>query len=192
MLDVRLDDERPEIHLSDTEKLEGKRRVEGFARPIAMQVVTSSTYNKLWPMDRWAALVESCPGVQFLQLGEAGEPLIPGAVDLRGLTLRQSFAVIRQCAALVGCDSAFAHAAAAFGVPAVVLFGPTTPSIWGHPSAINLYAGLRCSPCIDTLFDGECPYDRRCMHAILVPETRRALLKVLEATACAATSAEPA
>jgi ADP-heptose:LPS heptosyltransferase len=40
-------------------------------------------------------------------------------------------AVVRRAAAFVGIDSCFAHVADAFGLPGLVLFGPTCAEEWG-------------------------------------------------------------
>ncbi|MCM8762525.1 MAG: glycosyltransferase family 9 protein, partial [Candidatus Omnitrophica bacterium] len=49
----------------------------------------------------------------------------------------------------IGNDSGVSHLFAAAGVPSIVIFGPTSPSIWS-PTGKNvkiLYKGERCSPC---------------------------------------------
>jgi hypothetical protein len=73
----------------------------------------------------------------------------------------------------------FAHATSAFGTPGVVLFGASTPKVWGHSNNINLYKDLRCAPCIDLLFDSPCPYGKPCMTTISVGEVREALIAQL-------------
>jgi len=40
-------------------------------------------------------------------------------------------ALLSKAAVFIGNDSGPAHIAAAFGVPSVVLFGPSNPAIWG-------------------------------------------------------------
>ena len=48
----------------------------------------------------------------------------------------------------LGSDSVCAHIAAAYGTPAVVVFGSTPPDIFGHNTATNLSAGpSECHPC---------------------------------------------
>jgi len=48
----------------------------------------------------------------------------------RSLDVTVAKSVISRASLFVGNDSGPAHIAAAFGVPVVVLFGPTTPSTW--------------------------------------------------------------
>ena len=57
----------------------------------------------------------------------------------------------------LGGDSVCQHIAAAFRTPAVVIFGSTPTSVFGHPTATNLSAGpASCHPCFieDRFADG--------------------------------------
>jgi len=181
LLGIKMNDDTMEIHLSEEEMRMGREHLVGLRNPVAFHTRATSTQNKLWTDESWQTLVQNCPEYTFVQVGDRVEPPVSGAVDLRGLPLREAFATIKHCSALVGLESAFAHAAAALGVPAVVLFGPSNPEVWGHPTAINLYARRRCSPCIDTLGRSQCPYDRACMRSIQVQEVSTSLAKVLAA-----------
>jgi len=179
MLGVKVDDASPELHLTKDEIEIGKQRLASYRLPVALHVLGRCTENKQWPYANWEAVVTGCPQFAFIQLGLTDEPLIMGAVDLRGLTLRESFAVTKHCRAFVGVDSAPAHAAAALKIPAVVLFGPSSPEVWGHSTARNLYVQQRCGPCIDTLATGQCPYERACMSAISVTAVQEALVELI-------------
>ena len=50
---------------------------------------------------------------------------------MQGAPLREVQKLIATAAIFVGNDSGPAHIAAAFGVPTVVIFGPSDPAIWG-------------------------------------------------------------
>jgi ADP-heptose:LPS heptosyltransferase len=175
MLGISLEDAKPEIYVTSTEISLARTRLSDFPTPIVIHTTGSSSENKNWLNDRWEAVVRSFPACTFIQLGSLHEALIDGVVDYRGLKLRESMAILQACRAFVGVDSAMSHAAAAFRVPSVVLFGPSTPDVWGHPDAINLYARIRCSPCIDILRFGTCPYSRECMRTITSASVERAL-----------------
>jgi ADP-heptose:LPS heptosyltransferase len=109
-----------------------------------------------WPAERWRAVVSAL-----------GEPVIvTGGPDERALaehiaagttaTVRAGDTDLGQLAALVAgagrviCgDTGVAHLATAFGIPSVVLFGPTPPSEWGPPPGgphRALWAGRRGDP----------------------------------------------
>jgi ADP-heptose:LPS heptosyltransferase len=178
-LGIDVVDVTPEIYLQPQELERARRWIASFTAPVALHVVGRCSGNKLWAVENWTTLVRECPDLQFIQLGLDDEPLIPGAVDMRALPLRQSFAITALCRAFVGVDSGPAHAAGALKVPAVVLFGPTPPKVWGHPTAVNLYVPQRCAPCIDTLYSGTCPYDSACMNAISVEAVKEALRRIL-------------
>jgi ADP-heptose:LPS heptosyltransferase len=64
-------------------------------------------------------------------------------------TLLQLAALYRHLAAVVTVDSFPAHLAAAIGVPAVVMFGPSNPACWGHPGQALLRPS-DCPACSDT------------------------------------------
>ena len=175
MLGVTLSDNKPEVYLTAEEEEEARTRLAGLERPVAIHGKAGFTENKDWSTEMWEQLAAENKQYNFFQLGSATEPLIKGTVDMRGLTLRESFALIKYADGFVGIDSCLAHAASAVDTPAVVMFGPTTPVLWGHSSNVNIYKGLRCSPCGDMLGNVPCPYGRPCMKGITVKEVGEAL-----------------
>jgi hypothetical protein len=165
----------PELYLTAAEREAARHRLLPFRTPVAVHTSAAYTATKEWRVPSWAGLVASCPDIDFIQLGARSDPLIPGVRDFRGLPLRESFAVLGQCRAFVGIDSGPAHAAAALGVPRVVLWGPTVPEVLGYPSSANLSVRRRCSPCLPLMGNGRCFYGRACMDALTVPQVREAL-----------------
>jgi ADP-heptose:LPS heptosyltransferase len=77
--------------------------------------------------------------------------------------LLQLAALYRHLAAVVTVDSFPAHLAAALGVPAVVLFGPSNSACWGHPGQV-LLRPTDCPPCFDTGRLSQCAR-HRCIEA---------------------------
>lgn len=78
-------------------------------------------------------------------------------------TIKQFLALLRRCHLYVGVDSGAMHAAAAFGVPVVALFGPSNHrwiGPFGQEQGI-IRLGLPCAPCNMR----DCP-DKRCMREI--------------------------
>ncbi len=126
------------------------------ATPYASRLVAvhpgSGGRGKVWPADRWAAVIRWLRGELkrdvLLVLGEADdearralEPLdLPVASNL---PLPRLAAVLECCALFAGHDSGVTHLAAAVGVPTLALFGPTSPAIWAPrgPNARVLEAG---------------------------------------------------
>jgi ADP-heptose:LPS heptosyltransferase len=78
-------------------------------------------------------------------------PLHDNLVQIHGLPLRQTLAAIAACDYFVSVDSAFFHVAAAFDLPTLGIFGPTSGKVRAshHPRALILEApeGFHCSPC---------------------------------------------
>jgi ADP-heptose:LPS heptosyltransferase len=165
-LGVYLDDPNPEMFLTKKELNAAESRLSGIRNPITLHTTSAHSRNNHWSPANWEALIRMCPHYTFVQLGGGSEPLVPGAVDLRGLSLRQSFAIIASSRAHVGINSGFYHVAVALRIPTIALFGATSPQVWGHSNATILYADLPCSPCADSLTAGWCPYDVACMRAI--------------------------
>lgn len=58
-------------------------------------------------------------------------------------------AVLSRCQAYLGNDSGITHLAAAVGVPALAIFGPTDPAVWAPrgPCVRVLSGGVPCAPC---------------------------------------------
>lgn len=181
-LGIEVDDPRPNCFLTESEEKEGESIVSKYLNPVAIQITGASSPNKNWPLANWEELVSNNPGYSFIQLGLANEELVKGAVDLRGTSIRQAFAIVKASKAFVGIDSVFAHAAAAFHIPSVVLFGPETPAVWGYQWNQNLYNPPPCSPCLDVLLKDPCPYGKQCMINITVSQVENALRALSTAT----------
>jgi heptosyltransferase-2 len=85
--------------------------------------------------------------------------------------------LVRRAAAMVTPDSGPRHVAVAFGVPTVVLMGPTDPGYTGRnlQRTTILRHDVECGPCHLPV----CPLDHRCMTLITVDEVLAATLKGL-------------
>jgi ADP-heptose:LPS heptosyltransferase len=166
MLNIKLNDLAPELFVSSSENVWARGKLEGIRAPVSIQPYSSACANKEWDGGQWEALIAERTECTFLQFGSRTRDLLRGAKDFRGYKTRENIALIANCMAHVGIDGEFAHIAVAVEKPAFVLFGPSTPEVWGHSGAQIFYSPTRCSPCIDTLGDGRCPYDRECMRSI--------------------------
>jgi heptosyltransferase III len=103
---------------------------------------TSTTDHKIWPVECWAAVARgvlaSIPNARVLLIGASKEQLLAREIETAvgdrrviavadQLPLRRLFALQRLAHSLISVDTGPAHAAAALGCPAVVLFGHTDP-----------------------------------------------------------------
>ncbi len=104
--------------------------------------------DKAWPVDRWAALAahvrQRMPRAVILLVGAPQEAAFLEAVraaaklssiDVALLPLRQLFALCAASHSMISVDTGPAHAAAAVGLPLVVLFGASPPRLWQPRSA---------------------------------------------------------
>jgi ADP-heptose:LPS heptosyltransferase len=181
MLGVTLRNEQLIIRLTTDEEQSARLILSKYRTVVAIHVTSHFSSNQHWPLRNWEDLVSRNPDITFVQIGLKTELAIPKAVDLRGkLSLRMSLAILKAARSFVGVCSVFSHATNAFGIPGVVLFGPATPIIWGHPNNLNLYKKPPCSPCNDILRADPCPYAAPCMRAISVQDVEEALRKQTE------------
>ena len=95
----------------------------------------AATPEKTWRANGFLAVAEhlkSC-GLETVFIGGAGDDLSPFRAyrTVAGAPLSEIKALLAGAALFVGNDSGPAHMAAAFGVPSVVIFGPSDPAIWG-------------------------------------------------------------
>jgi heptosyltransferase-2/heptosyltransferase-3 len=103
---------------------------------------------KAWPVERWVALLQhvlqrvpqavillvGAPQESaFLEVIRAGTKL--AAVNTAVLSLRQLFALCAASHNMISVDTGPAHAAAAVGLPLVVLFGAEPAAVWQPRSA---------------------------------------------------------
>jgi heptosyltransferase-2 len=118
-------------------------------RPRVFLAVRSTNPKKDWPIDRWAGVVDwlvTTRGCEVFFCGGPGDaamhrgivsqlnPRVAGHVHdhSASVPLRRVGSLLTRMDLCMGVDSGLPHIAASYGVPAVVLFGPTDPRQW-HP-----------------------------------------------------------
>jgi ADP-heptose:LPS heptosyltransferase len=100
------------------------------------------TVVKDWILSRWVSLVSEIQkkGIEVYQVGGQGDKGVPGCNRyFLGQDYRFSVALLEQSKGLISVDNFMQHAAFAIGKPAVILFGATDPSIFGHETNVNIY-----------------------------------------------------
>lgn len=175
-----------EITLTSKEDDVGFELKEDHGHYISLQVRAGWSPYKEWGTKNWEEVVGALKkeGYPIVQIGGEEEDLIPGAIDQRGRPLRESLSIIKNAMLHLGIDSIGNHAAHAFGVPAVILFGSTSPAGSGYRENINIWRGLECSPCYKEYEwakepRGECPYNKACMTNITTKEVIESVLSKL-------------
>jgi ADP-heptose:LPS heptosyltransferase len=86
----------------------------------------SGSAKKNWPIENYRALAERLP--MPVEWVAGPEESLRDAKRLDNLLVLASW--MRGCELYIGNDSGISHLAAAIGLPAVVLFGPTDPNVW--------------------------------------------------------------
>jgi heptosyltransferase-2/heptosyltransferase-3 len=99
--------------------------------------------DKVWPVERWAQLLRllhsRMPEAMLVLRGAAAEmPLLEAVaaaaalpcVSCAGTELRPLFALCEMAHSMISVDSGPAHAAAALGLPLVVLYGTQSARVW--------------------------------------------------------------
>lgn len=157
--------------------------------PVVIAPGASFGDAKCWPADSYAALADRfvVRGLSVVLIGAPGEHerisavrtamrseaiVLDGVLDLGALK-----ALLRGARLLVANDAGARHIAAAFGVPSVIFFGPTsvakTPD---NLAAIEvLESEQACRPC----YRRRCPIDHRCLRSIDVDRAEAASERML-------------
>jgi ADP-heptose:LPS heptosyltransferase len=102
--------------------------------PYAVIHAAATTQGKTWDPAHFliVAAYLAHAGLSPVFIGAAGDDLAPfrQCRTLQG-SLTEVKRLLASAALFVGNDSGPAHMAAAYGVPSVVIFGPSDPAIWG-------------------------------------------------------------
>ncbi len=104
-------------------------------RPYAVIHPLAATADKTWPTERFAEVaryLESFWELDPVFIGGLGEDLsaFGGWRTVAGAPLGEIKSLVAGACLFLGNDSGPAHMAAAFGIPVVVIFGPSDPVVW--------------------------------------------------------------
>jgi heptosyltransferase-3 len=99
-------------------------------KPYAVVHPFAATSEKTWPADRFIEVARSLPLRPIVIAGPTDdlEPFKAFQTSRESLSITKS--LLSGASLFIGNDSGPAHIAAAFGVPVVVLFGPSDPITW--------------------------------------------------------------
>lgn len=105
------------------------------AGPYAVIHPLAATPEKTWPARYFVELAQNLQSQLQLQpvlIGGPGEDLAPFTRwrTIAGAPLEEIARLMRDAALFAGNDSGPAHVAAAFGIPQIVLFGPSDAEVW--------------------------------------------------------------
>lgn len=146
----------------------------------------SDAPRKMMEQERWERLAGqlSADGFFVIQTGKLRDPHVRHAYSLLGLTsLGELIAAIKRADVVITVDTLAMHAAHLVGTPAVVLWGPTDPAVYGYSGQRHLQATPFCEErgrCLSARtpqnYGKPCPFtERRCMDRILLEDIRNAV-----------------
>jgi ADP-heptose:LPS heptosyltransferase len=162
-----------ELFLTDEEKREKGDYI--LIEPNTKDKFTGP--NKVWRWDRWERVVSELP-YQFIQTGAEDQPTLPKVERIFTKTFREALSVLSGARMLVTTDGALHHAAAALGVPAVVIWGgAASPVNLGYDGHVNLWSGA--VPC--GTHKGVCQHCRDALDSISVDTVKNAISAVYQA-----------
>jgi heptosyltransferase-2 len=183
-----------ELHATDEERSAAADALaeRGIAPGTSYAVIApGASYgpSKCWPARSFARVGDQLirEGVQVAVIGSPGECELTSEVvaemeekgaDLGGaLTLGGLKAVMERAEVLVCNDAGARHVAVAFGVPCVVMMGPTAleKTNMNLDRVSVLTADVACRPC----YKRDCPIDHRCMTRIPPEEVAAEAIRAL-------------
>jgi ADP-heptose:LPS heptosyltransferase len=121
--------------LKDVESYRGAILIEPHTKPGAPK-------GKQWPRRYWQKLANLGRRLPLIQVGPPGVSTLREARFVRTLTFRRAAAILSVCRAAVLPEGGLHHAAAAVGVPSVVIYGGfISPAVTGYAMHTNIFAG---------------------------------------------------
>jgi heptosyltransferase-2 len=194
----------PRLRVFEPDRREARAVLDRFelSGRCFIAVAPGATYGpaKSWPWERYReAASEIARDVPVVLVGGAAEREacariaegLPGVHNAAGTTsLGGFFALLSGAEVLLSNDSGPPHAAAALGVPVVVLFGSTSPE-WTRPlgeGVTVLRHPVHCSPC----FRRTCPTQLECFGGISTREAVEAVRGCLSSGAKKGVAETPA
>jgi ADP-heptose:LPS heptosyltransferase len=144
---LQLANESLEIFTAPEDELWADGFVGGVRQPIIVLNRRTSSSFKEYPRARWQSVVDDLrDSVTMLEFSAPADAMKGVECIWPLLTLRRAAALFRRVRCVVTVDSFSGHLASAVGTPAVVLFGPSSPKVFGHPRNWNIRLDA-CPPC---------------------------------------------
>lgn len=153
---------------------------------------------RAWPLENYCTLTEALLNREYAVgiIGLAQDKGIArrilshtrsqSCVDLTGYTktIRELMLIFHFSSLLITNDGGPGHFAAMTPIPAVIFYGPETPTLYGPlgDNARNIFLNLSCSPCVTAYNHRKSPCDGNnlCLKEISPEEVLSKALEVLE------------
>ncbi len=126
-----------------------------------------SANRREWGLDRFQELRDLLSEYRFIQVGLARDPLLDNVVDARGLSVRESAAIIKNARFFLGLEGGFMHVAKAVGTRSAIIFGGyILAEVSGYRENVNISGEVDCSPCYNSHVSRTPCDSMKCMRAI--------------------------
>ena len=140
--------------------------------------MVSGRATKQWKWEHWNKLVKDIkfkyPEHKIIQLGAVTGRPIDGVDDclLNKTTIVEALNILSQSSLHIDGDSGLVHAATRFGIPSIVMWGPTPMHFYAYPQNINLTSNVCNDACygVKENWMDKCPINYttpKCMDEIL-------------------------
>lgn len=147
----------PAVYFSPEEVTAYRKKFADVPRPFSILKATTGVGRpggsslKDWDISKFARVVKEHRTVAWLQVGETGEPIVPGCLNFLGKTsVREVLYLLSQANLLLATEGFLTHASAAFNVPCVIPFsGMHDYQGLLYPRTIPVIAQPQpaCAPC---------------------------------------------
>ena len=150
-----------DIFLTDNENLEAHEELKNIKNPVIIQPTTlrypwANNQGKVIPIDVYKKLLIDFPDITFIGIGTT-KGLLGDMVELNGYnnyisfqdktSIRSAIALLKYSKTYIVPDSFLGHAGAGLDKKGIVIFGSTSPHVFGHDNNINLWHAPSCAPC---------------------------------------------
>jgi len=153
---------------------------------------------RAWPLENYCTLAEELLGREYAVgiIGLAQDKEVAriilshtrsrSCVDLTGYTktIRELMLIFHFSSLLITNDGGPGHFAALTPIPAIIFYGPETPTLYGPLSdnAHNIFLNLSCSPCVTAYNhrNSPCDGDNLCLKKIEPDQVLSKALEILE------------
>ncbi len=149
-------------------EIESAKRAAHSLQPFVViepNVKKTVNINKDWGFHKWQRVVGALKyQIRFVQLGNRDSKTLKGVTRLVTRHFREACAILSFAKLFAGTEGGLHHAAAALGIPGVIIFGGRiSPKTTGYRLHTNLYVKHPRSPCgrVDP-----CDHCRQCMEKI--------------------------
>jgi ADP-heptose:LPS heptosyltransferase len=149
------------IFLTEDEDTWAKNKLEDIKNPVIIQPTIlrepwPNNQGKQIPIEIYPRLFRDFPELTFIGLGTRiegyGDMADLGKWDnyisfVNNTTIRQSIALLKHSKFYIIPDSFLNHASGGLNKKGIVIFGNTSPQIYGYDNNYNLWYAPPCSPC---------------------------------------------